>query len=54
MSDVAERRREVLKDQIVNALQAEENFSQYLPVISDLAEDHDASAIAAAILKLRR
>ncbi len=51
-SDVAERRREVLKQQVTEALKDENSYNQYLQVISDLTEEHDVSEIAAAILKL--
>jgi hypothetical protein len=51
-TDVAERRREVLKNQVDQALKNEDNYSQYLQVITDLAEEHDVSEIAAAVLKL--
>jgi ATP-dependent RNA helicase DeaD len=52
ISDVAERRREILKNQIEEALKNEEGFNQYLQVVTDLAEDRDVSEIAAAVLKL--
>jgi ATP-dependent RNA helicase DeaD len=52
ISDVAERRREILKNQVSEALQNEEGYNQYLQVVTDLAEEHDVSEIAAAVLKL--
>src|SRR4051812_43957110 len=53
LADVAERRREALKEQIRAVLTAEDDgFSSYLDTINDLADEHDAAEIAAAILKL--
>jgi len=52
LADVAERRRELLKEQVQAVLGEEDAFAQYLETINDLAEDHDMSAVAAAILKL--
>jgi ATP-dependent RNA helicase DeaD len=53
LADVAERRREALKEQIRAVLTAEDDgFSSYLDTINDLADEHDAAEVAAAILKL--
>jgi ATP-dependent RNA helicase DeaD len=53
LADVAERRREALKEQIRAVLSAEDDaFSSYLDTINDLADEHDAAEVAAAILKL--
>jgi hypothetical protein len=52
LADVAERRRELLKEQVQAVLGEEDAFAQYLDTINDLADDHDMSAVAAAILKL--
>lgn len=51
-ADVAERRREVVKQQILDVLKDEANYSYFTTVVDDLADDHDATQIAAAILKL--
>jgi ATP-dependent RNA helicase DeaD len=51
-SDVAERRREVLKLQVVEALKNQDAYNVYLQVVADLAEENDVSEIAAALLKL--
>ncbi|MCA9876865.1 MAG: DEAD/DEAH box helicase, partial [Thermomicrobiales bacterium] len=53
LADVAERRRDALKQQILAVLDADEDgYSGYLDTINDLADEHDAAEIAAAILKL--
>ncbi len=52
VADVAERRREVVKQAILDVLQDEANYSYYTTMVDDLAEEHDASQVAAAILKL--
>ena len=52
VADVAERRREVVKAQILDVLKDESNYSYYTSLVDDLAEDHDATQISAAILKL--
>lgn len=52
VADVAERRREVVKQQILEVLQDEANYSYFTTLVDDLAEDHDATQISAAILKL--
>jgi len=51
-ADVAERRVELLKQQILDVMADEASYSYYSAVVNDLAEDHDSSEIAAAILKL--
>ncbi len=51
-ADVAERRREALKQQILEMLDNEDAYAQYLTTAADLAEERDATAVAAAILKL--
>jgi ATP-dependent RNA helicase DeaD len=51
-SDVNERRREVLKSLIAGVVKDEDSYSTYLQPIRDLAEEHEAIDIAAAILKL--
>jgi ATP-dependent RNA helicase DeaD len=51
-ADVAERRREAMKQQIRHVLADEDGYAQYLDTVGDLADDHDAVEIAAAILKL--
>ncbi|CAN5819799.1 hypothetical protein BH20CHL4_BH20CHL4_14470 [soil metagenome] len=51
-SDVADRRREALKLQIVEVLNTEEGYATYLDTIGSLAEEHDLAEIAAALLKL--
>ncbi len=52
VADVAERRREVVKQQILDVLKDEANYSYFTPFVDDLAEDYDATQISAAILKL--
>jgi ATP-dependent RNA helicase DeaD len=52
LADVNERRRELMKNQIEEVLKAEESYQAYIDVIDDLSEEHDASSVAAAILKL--
>jgi len=52
VADVAERRREVVKQQILDVLKDEANYSYFTALVDDLAEDHDAVQISAAILKL--
>ncbi|CAN5826615.1 DEAD/DEAH box helicase [soil metagenome] len=51
-TDVNERRREVLKSMIAAVVKDEDSYSAYLQPVRDLAEDHDAIDIAAAIMKL--
>ncbi|MBA2596923.1 MAG: DEAD/DEAH box helicase [Chloroflexia bacterium] len=53
LADVAERRREALKQQIQAVLDAsDDGYASYLDTINDLVEEHDAAEVAAAILKL--
>ncbi len=52
LADVADRRREVMKNLISDTLRDESNYEPYLEVVEQLAEDNDMSAIAAAVLKL--
>jgi ATP-dependent RNA helicase DeaD len=53
LADVAERRRDALKQQILAVLDAtDDGYASYLDTINDLADEHDAAEIAAAILKL--
>jgi ATP-dependent RNA helicase DeaD len=52
VADVSERRREVVKQQILDVLQDEANYSFYTGLVDDIADDHDAAQIAAAVLKL--
>jgi ATP-dependent RNA helicase DeaD len=53
LADVAERRRDALKQQIQAVLDAsDDGYASYLETINDLADEHDAAEVAAAILKL--
>jgi ATP-dependent RNA helicase DeaD len=52
MADVAERRREAMKQQILEVMADEDGFSPYLSTVDDLATDHDVAEVAAALLKL--
>jgi ATP-dependent RNA helicase DeaD len=52
LADVAERRRDAMKLEVLEALKDESAFQTYMQAIDDLAEDHEATDIAAAILKL--
>jgi ATP-dependent RNA helicase DeaD len=53
LADVAERRRDALKQQIRAVLDTQDDgYAGYLDTINDLADEHDAAEIAAAILKL--
>ncbi len=52
LADVAERRREVMKEQVLAVLEAEDGYAQYIDTIHALADDRDVSEVAAAILKL--
>ena len=53
LADVAERRRDALKQQILAVLDAQDDgYTSYLETINDLADEHDAAEVAAAILKL--
>jgi ATP-dependent RNA helicase DeaD len=51
-TDVNERRREVLKTLVLDVIKDEDSYNAYLQPVRDLAEDHEAIDIAAAILKL--
>jgi ATP-dependent RNA helicase DeaD len=51
-ADVAERRREVMKEQIARVLAESDGYTPYLDVIEALTDEHDASEVAAAVLKL--
>jgi ATP-dependent RNA helicase DeaD len=51
-ADVADRRKEALKLQVVELLEAGDDYATYLDTISDLAEEHDLAEIAAVVLKL--
>lgn len=53
LADVAERRRDALKQQVRAVLDAtDDGYTSYLDTINDLADEHDAAEVAAAILKL--
>ena len=52
LADVAERRRDALKLEVLEALKDEAAYAQYMQAVNDLSEDNDATEIAAAILKL--
>lgn len=53
LADVAERRRDALKQQVLAVLAApDDGYTSYLETINDLADEHDAAEVAAAILKL--
>jgi ATP-dependent RNA helicase DeaD len=52
IADVAERRREAMKELILESLKEEDGYTSYLDTIDDLASDHDVAEVAAAILKL--
>jgi ATP-dependent RNA helicase DeaD len=52
LADVAERRRDAIKLEVLEALKDEKAFQTYMQAIDDLAEDHEATDIAAALLKL--
>jgi ATP-dependent RNA helicase DeaD len=51
-ADVAERRREIMKEQIARVLAEADGYTPYLDVIEALTDEHDASEVAAAVLKL--
>ena len=51
-ADVAARRREAMKQQVIEVLEQEDGYAQYLGTVADLAEERDAVEVAAAILKL--
>jgi ATP-dependent RNA helicase DeaD len=52
VADVAERRREAMKQQIVEAMKNEEAYSPYMATVDELASERDVAEVAAAILKL--
>jgi ATP-dependent RNA helicase DeaD len=52
IADVAERRREMLKQRVLDILSNPEEYQQYVDTIDDLAEERDAVDVAAAVLKL--
>ncbi len=52
LADVADRRRDAMKLEVLEALKDESAFQSYVEAIDDLSEDHEATAIAAAVLKL--
>ncbi|MEZ4505655.1 MAG: DEAD/DEAH box helicase [Thermomicrobiales bacterium] len=52
LADVAERRKDAMKLEVLEALKDENSFQTYMQAINDLAEDHEATDIAAALLKL--
>lgn len=52
LADVAERRRDAMKLEVLEALKDEAAYQQYMEAVNDLAEDNEATAIAAALLKL--
>ncbi len=52
LADVAERRRDALKLEVLEALKDEAAYAQYTQAITDMSEDNDATEIAAAMLKL--
>ncbi|MBA3276675.1 MAG: DEAD/DEAH box helicase, partial [Chloroflexia bacterium] len=51
-TDVNERRRDVLKTLVLDVMKDEDSYNAYLQPIRDLAEEHEAIDIAAAVLKL--
>ena len=52
VSDVAERRMERMKEDILKVIGDEASYAFYAQVVDDLAEEHDAATIASAVLKL--
>lgn len=52
LADVAERRKDAMKLEVLEALKDESSFQTYMQAINDLAEDHEATDIAGALLKL--
>lgn len=52
LADVAERRRDALKLEVLEALKDESAYTPYMQAITDLSEDNDATEIAAALLKI--
>jgi len=51
-ADVAERRLEVLKQHVLEVMNDEAALAYYHAVVDDLADEHDATQVAAALLKL--
>jgi ATP-dependent RNA helicase DeaD len=52
LADVAEKRRQQMVDKVMEQMVDEEAFAPYLETVKTLTEEHDATAIAAALLKL--
>ncbi len=52
LTDVAERRREIMKLQILAVLEQEDTWAPYLSAVEDISDEHDVAEVAAAILKL--
>ncbi len=52
LADVAERRRDAMKLEVLEALKDEASFAGYMQTVNDLAEDNEATDVAAALLKL--
>jgi ATP-dependent RNA helicase DeaD len=52
IADVAERRREAMKQRVREVLKVEDAYAAYIETVADLAEEHDAIEVAAAALKL--
>ena len=52
LADVADRRREAMKNQIMETVKDEGSYEPYLELVEELTEDADMSAVAAAVIKL--
>ncbi len=52
LADVAEKRRQQMVEKVQAQLVDEEAFAPYLETVQKLTDEHDATAIAAALLKL--
>jgi ATP-dependent RNA helicase DeaD len=52
LADVSERRRDAMKLEVLEALKDEAAYQQYMEAVDDLTEDNEATAVAAALLKL--
>jgi len=52
LADVAERRRDAMKLEVLEALKDESIYAPYMQAVNDLSEDNDATEVAAALLKL--
>jgi ATP-dependent RNA helicase DeaD len=52
LADVAEKRRQQMVEKVQSQLVDEEAFAPYLETVKTLTEEHDATTIAAALLKL--